>query len=68
MPEVVVVAIVGSLRALATGLGVVPVVLLGARAERLRPFLWGVTIGVMTIAALAGSFGLPSTWVDQGWL
>lgn len=54
MPEVVVVAIVGSLTALATGLGVVPVVLLGARAERLRPFLWGVTSGVMTIAALAG--------------
>jgi len=54
VPEVVVVAIVGSLTALATGLGVVPVVVLGARAERLRPFLWGVTIGVMTIAALAG--------------
>ena len=54
MPEVLVVAVLGSVTALATGLGVVPVVLLGARAQKLRPFLWGVTVGIMTIAALAG--------------
>ena len=39
--EVVVLALAGSATALATGLGAVPVFLLGEHAERLRPFLWG---------------------------
>ena len=40
--------------ALATGLGAVPVFLLGERAGMLRPFLWGATVGLMTVAAVAG--------------
>ena len=40
--------------ALATGLGAVPVFLLGERAAALRPALLGVAAGVMTVAALAG--------------
>ena len=54
MPEVVVVALVGTLTALATGLGAVPVLLLGDRVAALRPFLWGVTIGLMGVAAVIG--------------
>ena len=46
--------LVASGTALATGLGAVPVWLLGSRAERLRPILLGVAAGVMAVAALAG--------------
>ena len=54
MPEVVVVALVGAVSALATGLGAVPVFLLGDRVEELRPFLWGLTIGLMGVASIVG--------------
>lgn len=54
MPEVVVVALVGALTALATGLGAIPVFLLGTRVERFRPFLWGLTVGLMGVAAVVG--------------
>jgi ZIP family zinc transporter len=54
VPEVVVVALVGTLTALATGLGAVPVFLLGDRVVALRPFLWGLTIGLMGVAAVVG--------------
>jgi ZIP family zinc transporter len=40
--------------ALATGLGAVPVYFLGARTEVLRPALWGITVGVMTLASILG--------------
>ena len=40
--------------ALATGLGAVPVFVLGPRAERLRPFLWGMAIGLMGVASVVG--------------
>jgi ZIP family zinc transporter len=40
--------------AFATGLGAIPVLLLGRRAERLRPILLGTTVGLMTVAALVG--------------
>ena len=40
--------------ALATGLGAVPVILLGQRAARLRPALLGLAAGVMSVAAVAG--------------
>lgn len=40
--------------ALATGLGAIPVSLLGRRAEALRPFLLGVASGTMTVASLLG--------------
>lgn len=40
--------------ALATGLGAVPVFLLGARAANLAPLLLGFAAGVMAVAAVAG--------------
>ncbi len=40
--------------ALATGLGAVPVWWLGESADRLRPALWGLTIGVMGVASVVG--------------
>jgi zinc transporter, ZIP family len=47
-------ALAGSGTALATGLGAVPVFFLGERADRLRPFLWGTTVGLMTVASIVG--------------
>ncbi len=44
----------GTATALATGLGVLPVWWLGESADRLRPALWGVTIGVMGVASVVG--------------
>jgi zinc transporter, ZIP family len=40
--------------AVATGLGAIPVFLLGARAEALRPALWGLAAGVMAVASVVG--------------
>lgn len=39
---------------LATGLGTIPVFLLGARAASLRPVLWGATVGSMSVASVVG--------------
>jgi len=50
--EVATLALAGSATALATGLGAVPVFLLGARAERLRPLLWGTAVGLMGVASI----------------
>jgi zinc transporter, ZIP family len=61
--EVAVLALAGSATALATGLGAVPVFLLGARAERLRPFLWGTAVGLMGLASIIGLL-LPA--LDEG--
>ena len=61
--EVAALALAGSATALATGLGAVPVFLLGARAERLRPFLWGTAVGLMGVASIVGLL-LPA--VDEG--
>ncbi len=63
MVEVVVLLLAASATALATGLGAVPVFLLGSRARRLTPFLLGFAAGVMTVAAIAGLL-LPA--VDEG--
>jgi ZIP family zinc transporter len=49
--------------ALATGLGAVPVWLLGSRAETLRPALLGVAAGVMTVAS---ALGLLKPALDEG--
>jgi len=43
-----------SATAVATGIGVIPVILMGSRAAVLRPFLLGVSGGVMVVAAVAG--------------
>ena len=52
-----------SATALATGLGVIPVALLGTRAEALRPLMLGVASGVMAVAAVAG---LLEPALDEG--
>lgn len=49
--------------ALATGLGAIPVFLLGPRAAGLRPFLLGVAAGTMSVASVVGLL-LPG--LDQG--
>ena len=49
-----------SATALATGLGAIPVWLLGERAERLKPGLTGLAAGVMSVAAIVGLL-LPAT-------
>ena len=54
LPDVVVLFAAALGTALATGLGVVPVAVMGARAERWRPALTGATAGVMTVAAITG--------------
>ena len=61
--EVAVLALAGSATALATGLGAVPVFLLGPRAVRLRPFLWGTAVGLMGVASIVGLL-LPA--LDEG--
>lgn len=58
-------ALAGAATALATGLGAVPVFLLGERAARLRPFLWGATVGLMGIASIVGLL-LPALDEDGG--
>jgi len=52
--EVATLALAGCATALATGLGAIPVWLLGARAEQLRPALWGLTVGLMGVASVVG--------------
>jgi len=60
MPEIVVLLLAASGTALATGLGAIPVFLLGARAESLTPLLLGFASGVMAVAAIAGLL-IPAT-------
>ena len=52
--ELALLALAGSATAFATGLGALPVSWLGVHADVLRPALWGVTIGVMTVASIVG--------------
>jgi zinc transporter, ZIP family len=61
--EVAALALAGSGTALATGLGALPVSRLGPRAETLRPALWGLTVGLMTVASIVGLL-LPA--LDEG--
>jgi zinc transporter, ZIP family len=44
----------GTATALATGLGAIPVFLLGSRIAQWETALWGVAAGVMTVAAIVG--------------
>jgi len=46
--------LVSSATAFATGLGALPVFLMGSKAEVLRPILLGSAIGAMTVASLVG--------------
>jgi zinc transporter, ZIP family len=63
--EVAALALAGSATALATGLGAIPVFLLGSQAERLRPFLWGTAVGLMGVASVVGLL-LPAFEEDGG--
>lgn len=58
-------ALAGTATAFATGLGTIPVFLLGDRAERLRPLLWGATVGLMGVASVVGLL-LPALDEDGG--
>ena len=44
----------GCATALATGIGAIPVSMLGGRAEQLRPALWGLAVGLMSVASVVG--------------
>jgi zinc transporter, ZIP family len=52
--ELAVLALAGSGTALAPGLGALPVSRLGVHADTLRPLLWGLTVGLMTVASIVG--------------
>jgi ZIP family zinc transporter len=54
MPELLVLFLAACATTLATGLGAIPVFLLGSRANALTPFLLGFAAGVMGVAAVAG--------------
>jgi zinc transporter, ZIP family len=60
--DLLVVILAGAATALATGVGAIPVFLLGARAERLRPVLSAVAAVVMVIASVT----LLGPAVDDG--
>lgn len=61
--EVALLALAGSGTALATGIGALPVSRLGEHAARIRPALWGLTVGLMTVASIVGLL-LPA--LDEG--
>lgn len=61
--DYVVLLLAATATAVATGLGAIPVILLGRRAEALRPLLWGATVGMMVVASFAGLI-LPA--IDEG--
>jgi ZIP family zinc transporter len=52
--DLVVLVLAGTATALATGVGAVPVFVLGGRVERLRPVLWGLAAGLMGVASVVG--------------
>ena len=60
MPEVLILFLAACGTALATGLGAIPVFLLGRRAAALAPSLLGFAAGVMGVAAVAGLL-IPAT-------
>lgn len=54
MPDLVVLFLAACGTALATGLGTIPVIVLGKRAKLLAPFLLAFAAGVMAVAAVVG--------------
>ena len=63
MGELGLLVLAGTGTALATGLGAIPVFALGRRADALRPLLWGLAAGVMTVASVVG---LLAPALDEG--
>ena len=57
------VLLAGTATALATGLGAIPVILMGTRAATLRPLLLGIAAGVMIVASV---LGLIAPALDRG--
>lgn len=66
MPDLVVLFLAACGTALATGLGAIPVWLLGARAAALTPFLLGIAAGVMGVASIVGLL-LPAAEEGTVW-
>lgn len=66
MPDLLVLFLAACGTALATGLGAIPVFLLGARAARMTPFLLGVATGVMGVASVVGLL-LPAAEEGSPW-
>jgi ZIP family zinc transporter len=52
--DIAILTLAAGATAFVTGLGAVPVFLLGARAAAVTPALWGVTVGLMTVASIVG--------------
>lgn len=63
MTELLILFALGSLTALACGLGAIPVFALGERVKALQPLLWGLAAGLMTLASIVGLL-LPA--FDEG--
>jgi zinc transporter, ZIP family len=61
--DIAVLVVAGTGTALATGLGAIPVFLLGDRSENLRPALWGFAAGTMGVVSIVGLL-LPA--LDEG--
>jgi ZIP family zinc transporter len=61
--DVLILFLAATATALACGLGAIPVFFLGDRAIALRPYLWGLAVGVMTVAAI---WGLLIPAFDEG--
>jgi ZIP family zinc transporter len=66
MPDLAVLFLAACGTALATGLGAIPVWLLGARAAALTPFLLGVAAGVMGVTSIVGLL-LPAAEEGSFW-
>ncbi len=54
MGQILLLTVLATGTAVATGIGAIPVILLGPRVEDWRPLLLGVTAGVMSVAAVVG--------------
>ena len=66
MPDLLVLFLAASATALATGIGAIPVWLLGVRAAALTPFLLGIAAGVMGVASIVGLL-LPAADEGSAW-
>ena len=66
MPDLLVLFLAAGATMFATGLGAVPVWLLGTRAAALTPFLLGVAAGVMGVASIVGLL-LPAAEEGSVW-
>lgn len=61
--DILILLLAASATTLATGLGAIPVFFLHERADVLRPALWGLAAGVMTVASVVG---LIEPALDEG--